>query len=92
MYVYIYMYRYIYIYIYIYIYTHTHGIVGEIYYGYLFVPVTGDIGGSLGLLIGASVITLFEAADAFAIALASRRHQKNRRPQRSSTQERDTEL
>ena len=40
-------------------------------YGWLFVNVTGDIGGSMGLLIGASVITLFEAADAFAIALAS---------------------
>ena len=58
----------------------------------MFVHVTGDIGGSMGLLIGASVITLFEAADAFAIALASRRLQKNRRPRRSSTQETDTRL
>ena len=52
--------------------------------------VTGDIGGSLGLLIGASVITLFEAADAFAIAVASRWHKKNRRPRRTSAQETDT--
>ena len=35
--------------------------------------VTGDIGGSMGLLIGASVITLMEAVDAFANTLASRR-------------------
>ena len=52
--------------------------------------VTGDIGGSLGLLIGASVITLFEAADAIAIAVASRWRKNNRRPQRSSSQETDT--
>ena len=34
--------------------------------------VTGDIGGSMGLLIGTSVITLMEAVDAFANTLASR--------------------
>ena len=35
--------------------------------------VTGDIGGNLGLLIGASVITLCEAIDVFATNLTRRR-------------------
>jgi len=35
--------------------------------------VAGDIGGTLGLLIGASVITLCEAIDVFATNLTSRR-------------------
>ena len=52
-----------------------------------FMRVTGDIGGSMGLLIGASVITLFEAVDAFTIALASRR-----RPRRSSNKKTENEL
>ena len=39
--------------------------------------VTGDIGGSMGLLIGASVITLLEAVGAFAITFASRRCKEN---------------
>ena len=36
----------------------------------LHMRVTGDIGGSMGLLIGARVITLLEAVDAFAFTLA----------------------
>ena len=48
----------------------------------------GNIGGSLGLLIGASVITLFEAVDAFAITLA----RKKRRPQRQPNQEAENEI
>ena len=43
----------------------------------LFVHVAGDIGGSMGLLIGASIITLFEALDAFAITLTKRRLGQN---------------
>ena len=39
----------------------------------LLMRVTCDIGCSMGLLIGASVITLMEAVDAFANTLASRR-------------------
>jgi len=54
--------------------------------------VTGDIGGSMGLLIGASIITLFEAVDAFAMALASRRRKKTRRRRRPSQQETETEI
>ncbi|KAI0220880.1 hypothetical protein LSAT2_027656, partial [Lamellibrachia satsuma] len=54
--------------------------------------VRGDIGGSMGLLIGASVITLFEAVDAFAITLASRRRKEKRRPRRSSNTETENEL
>ena len=37
----------------------------------------------MGLLIGASVITLFEAIDVFAINLATRRHKKNASLRRS---------
>ena len=54
--------------------------------------VTGDIGGSMGLLIGASVLTLFEAVDAFAITLASQRRKEKRRPRRSSNTETGIEL
>ena len=54
--------------------------------------VTGDIGGSMGLLIGASVITLFEAVDAFAITLTSQRRKEKRRPRRSSNTETEIEL
>ena len=57
-----------------------------------FMRVTGDIGGSMGLLIGASVITLFEAVDAFTITLASRRRREARRPRRSSNKKTENEL
>ena len=53
---------------------------------------SGDIGGSMGLLIGASVITLIEAIDAFAIAVANRRRMKRRQLQRSSQMEADTKI
>ena len=53
--------------------------------------VTGDIGDSMGLLIGASVITLFEAVDAFAITSAEKKKEK-RRPRRSSNTETENEL
>ena len=56
----------------------------------LLMVVAGDIGGSMGLLIGASVITLVEALDAFVIALASRWRRKKRRLRRSSKQEADS--
>ena len=45
--------------------------------------VTGGIGGSMGLLIGASVITLFEAIDAFATTFARRRRNEERTRRRS---------
>jgi hypothetical protein len=54
--------------------------------------VAGDIGGSMGLFIGASVITLIEAIDAFAIALANRRRKKKRQCLRSSKEEAETEI
>ena len=53
---------------------------------------SGDIGGSMGLLIGASVITLIEAIDAFVIAVANRRQIKRRQSQRSSQMEADTKI
>ena len=53
--------------------------------------VTGDIG-SMGLLIGASVITLSEAVDAFAFTFASRRCKEKLRPLRSSNTETENEL
>ena len=46
----------------------------------------------MGLLIGASVITLFEVVDAFAITLASQRRKEKRRPRRSSNKETENEL
>ena len=54
--------------------------------------VSGNIGGSMGLLIGASVITLIEAIDVFAIALANRRRKKKRQLLHSSQKEAETEL
>ena len=54
--------------------------------------VTGDIGGSMGLLIGASVITLLQAVGAFAITLASRRCKEKVRLRRSSNTETENEL
>ena len=54
--------------------------------------VTGDIRGSMGLLIGARVITLLEAVDAFEITLASRRWKEKVRPQRSSNTKTENEL
>ena len=54
--------------------------------------VTGDIGGSMGLLIGASVITLLEAVDAFAITMAIRRCKEKVRLRRSSNTETENEL
>ncbi|KAI0237000.1 hypothetical protein LSAT2_012494, partial [Lamellibrachia satsuma] len=42
--------------------------------------VAGNIGGSMGLLIGASVMTLFEAVDAFAITLARMKRRPQRQP------------
>ena len=42
----------------------------------------------MGLLIGASVITLFEAVDAFTITLA----RKKRRPRRQPNQEAENEI
>ena len=54
--------------------------------------VTGDIGGSMGLLIGARVITLLETVDAFAITLANRRCKEKVRPRRSSNTETENEL
>ncbi|KAK2192507.1 hypothetical protein NP493_29g07026 [Ridgeia piscesae] len=59
---------------------------------YTLKDLLSDIGGSMGLLIGASVITLFEALDACAIALASRRRKKTRRRRRPSQQETETEI
>ena len=53
---------------------------------------SGDIGGSMGLLIGASVITLIEAIDAVLIALANRRRKKKRQRLRSSEEEAETEI
>ena len=58
----------------------------------LSIYVSGDIGGSMGLLIGASVITLIEAIDAFAIALAKRRRRKKRQRLRSTENEAQTEI
>ena len=58
----------------------------------LYTSVSGDIGGSMGLLIGASVITLIEAIDAFAIALANRMRMKRKHLQRSSKMEADTDI
>ena len=54
--------------------------------------VTGDIGGSMGLLIGARVITLLEAVAAFAITLAIRRCKEKVRPRRSSNTETENKL
>ena len=54
--------------------------------------VTGDLGGSMGLLIGASVTTLFEAVDAFVIALTSWRRRKKRQQRRSLKKETENEL
>ncbi|KAK2180647.1 hypothetical protein NP493_434g02041 [Ridgeia piscesae] len=50
-----------------------------------------DIGGSMGLLIGASVIALLEAMDAFATTLAGRWRQK-KKLQRPSTRETESEM
>ena len=46
----------------------------------------------MGLLIGASVITLLEAVGAFAFTLASRRWKEKVRPRRSSNTETENEL
>ena len=46
----------------------------------------------MGLFIGASVITLIEAIDAFVIALANRRRKKKRQRLRSSNEEAETEI
>ncbi|KAI0234030.1 hypothetical protein LSAT2_015766 [Lamellibrachia satsuma] len=54
---------------------------------YTLIDLLSDIGGSMGLLIGASVITLFEAVDAFVITLASWRPRKKRRQRRSLKKE-----
>ncbi|KAI0236999.1 hypothetical protein LSAT2_012493 [Lamellibrachia satsuma] len=52
------------------------------------IDLLSNIGGSMGSLIGASVITLFEAVDVFAITLA----RKKRRPQRQPNQEAENEI
>ena len=46
--------------------------------------VAGDIGGSMGLLIGASVITIVEALDAFATTCARRRRKNELQRLRAS--------
>ncbi|KAK2188085.1 hypothetical protein NP493_144g03026 [Ridgeia piscesae] len=51
---------------------------------YTLFDLLSDIGGSMGLLIGASVITLFEAVDACAIAWVSRQDKKKRLRRSSS--------
>lgn len=38
-------------------------------YGYTAIPLLCDIGGSLGLLLGASVLTFFEIIEAISAAL-----------------------
>ena len=54
--------------------------------------VTGDIGGSMGLLIGASVITLFDAIESFVIAMIIWQRMKKRRQCRSLKKETEKEL
>ncbi|KAK2189638.1 hypothetical protein NP493_101g09066 [Ridgeia piscesae] len=44
--------------------------------GYTIIGMLGDIGGSMGMYIGASIITLFEAFDIVLLALARRRRKK----------------
>ncbi|KAI0235966.1 hypothetical protein LSAT2_013443, partial [Lamellibrachia satsuma] len=44
--------------------------------GYTVIGMLGDIGGSMGMFIGASIITIFEAVDMLLFALARRRRER----------------